>query len=112
MKTNKKYHGLIVGLIIVMLATLFASCSTFPTAEMNRMTLSYEVLGFVGSIGSFSSYDAALTAAKEKFPNADGVITVSAKADNKLFSAKKDLGYYAIKFTNFQVVEKKGLFSR
>jgi hypothetical protein len=105
MKTRK--FGLIMGLTIVMLAALFAGCSSFPTSQLPATTMGYTVLGYVGP--AFASYDAAFTAAKAAYSDADAVIAVKAIADDQYISQKLILGYYAVKFTEATPASKKFL---
>jgi hypothetical protein len=104
-KKTQKILGLIAGLAIVMSATLFASCSTFPTSTLASTTTSYIILGYLGD--SFGSYNEAFELAKQKYPDTDAVISVKATTDNSLISQKVILGYYAVKFTDVEKAEKK-----
>jgi hypothetical protein len=109
-KNTQNVLGLIVGSAIAMSATLFASCSSFPTAALMPAAISYSVLGYVGD--SFAGYDEAFKAAKQKYSNADAVIAVKATADDlplpDLITARKViLGYYAVKFGAAEKAEEK-----
>jgi hypothetical protein len=107
---TKKINGIFIGFVIVMVATLFASCSSFPTMSVKSLEVSYDVLGYVGN--TFSTYDEAFTAAKAKYPQADAVVRAKAKMDDKslaefkLFSRTGFVGYYAVKFNQAEPREK------
>jgi hypothetical protein len=102
---KKNIFALITGLAIVVPAVLFASCSTYPTSKLESTTTGYTTLGYVGA--SFASYDEAFSAAKASYPDADGVIAVTGKADDSIFSRNVLIGYYAIKFSGTVKSEQK-----
>jgi hypothetical protein len=102
---NKKNSFIIIGFVVVMLMTLFVSCSTFPTAPFSTKGFSCSVLGYVGD--SFGSYNEAFTVAREKYPNADAVIVIQGTADDNLIPVKKLLGYYAVKFVESEAAPRK-----
>lgn len=75
----------------------------------SNIAVGMEVLGYVGA--SFSSYDAALTAAKKLFPSADAVVVAKGTANDFLIPMGKHFGYYAVKFTKAEpAAPKKGPF--
>jgi spermidine/putrescine-binding protein len=74
---------------------LLAGCSTVPTVKASG-SVSYTLLGYVGP--SYANYDDAFVAAQQKYPEAQGVVLVTAKADNSLIPVQLALGFYAVKF--------------
>jgi hypothetical protein len=90
----KKYLGLIMGLAIVLSATVFASCSTVPKAAI--APVSYSVLGPVE--GTFGKYEDALAAAKKLYPKAEAVIFIKSAGGNKMIPFPVKLGYWAVDF--------------
>ena len=96
MVTKKRFFGLALSFALVMSATFFAGCSSYPTVSAKGKSMEYSVLGYVGK--EFDNYDAAFAAAKRSYPNADAVIVVTGRATDKLIPRKVALGYYAVKF--------------
>ena len=96
MVTKKCFCGLALSFALVMSATFFASCSSYPTVSSKGTPMEYLILGYVGR--EFDNYDAAFATAKRTYPNADAVIVVTGMANDKLIPQKVALGYYAVKF--------------
>lgn len=105
MVTKKRFFGLLVLVSIVVPATLFVSCATYPTQSLVRTKdLTYTIVGYVGR--DFSSYEEAVIAAQKKYPNSDAIMAVTATGTNILVHDMKLalipwtqlLGLYAIKF--------------
>jgi hypothetical protein len=101
----KKNVGIITGFAVVMLMTLFVSCSTFPTIQASGNGVSYTVLGYVGA--SFETYDKAFVTAKGLYPEADGVVQVKGRASNALIPMDIIMGYYAVKFKESETAPRK-----
>ena len=93
----KRKSVLIAALVVVMSAALFAGCSTFPTIEAKAsIDANYSIIGYVGE--SFSSYNEAFAAAREAYPEAQGVIQIKGRANNSLIPKSLLMGFYAVKF--------------
>ncbi|GHV77531.1 hypothetical protein AGMMS49942_23520 [Spirochaetia bacterium] len=102
-----KKRVLIGGMLALVLAFgMVTGCSTFATVPASGGA-EYEILGYLGS--SYGSHDEAFTAAKQQYPEAQGVVIVTGKADNNLIPQKLVYGFYAIKFVK-GAAAKKGLF--
>jgi len=93
---NKKALGIIIGFAVIMLTTLFVSCSTFPTVQASGNNISYTIIGYVGL--KYASYEEAFNEARKKYPAADGVVLVVGRATDNLITTQMAMGYYAVKF--------------
>jgi len=83
-----------VLMVIAAICLLAAACSTVP----GHGKMEYEVLGYVDSV-IYDSYDAALKAATDKFPAANGVVYQSTVGANKMLPFPVKVGNWAIKYT-------------
>jgi hypothetical protein len=104
MERNLRFFRVFTGVVIAMWATLFAGCSTFPSAELvSNQQISYTVLGIVNG-GPFTTYASALQAAQKAYPEADAVIAVKADFDDldsgmgHLYRSSGVIGYFAVQF--------------
>ena len=110
MKNTKKIFGFTFLLLIMMFAASFTGCSSFPTAPLvGNVQMSYEILGYVGH--NYPSYEAAFTAARAAYPNADAVIKINGRVNDQLFPGTRTFGFYAVKFVPGEKTSG-GLFSK
>jgi uncharacterized protein YceK len=87
----KKFGVLVV---IATICLLVAGCSTVP----KHGSFDYDILGYVDNV-SYGSYEAALEAAKKAYPQANGVVFVSAIGANNIIPFPVKVGNWAIKYT-------------
>lgn len=92
---NKKRAGLALLLVLVF-GCLMAGCSTYPKSKLVVRDTTYDVLGFVE--GPFRSYQEALAAAKEIYPEANGIILLKSTLKDRLLPKGTKLGYLVIQF--------------
>ena len=105
MKNTKRMFGLFFLITILVSFTLFAGCSTFPTASLVKtVEVTYEIIGYVGP--SFWSYNEAFKAAKAAYPEADAVIRIKGWLDDKI-PATGYFGFFAVKFIPIEIVKEK-----
>ena len=100
---------LVMSVCLLASGLFFAGCSTIPAGSFSNVNLAVdEILGPIP--GTFSSYEAALAAAKEAYPEAQGVVFFTATAGDKKLPKKIALGYYAVTLKVVEVKKFLGLF--